>query len=97
MKELTREQRLATFKELSKLPGLQTGSCYADHLRNAARLKFDHPAGGNWQIMVESEVKGFWHLRSDVIIGKNALTKRLEHTSHTLLIHESEFERIGGE
>lgn len=95
---MTRKQKLATFTELTKVDGVHTGSCYADRLRFAARILFDHPASHrDWQIMGPGKDAGFWHLRSDVIIGKNHLTDTLEHTSHTLLIHETEFERLGGE
>jgi len=43
---ITREERLAAFGELSKLPGIKTGTVYADALAGAVELLIPHPMAG---------------------------------------------------
>jgi hypothetical protein len=60
MSPLTREQKLASFKELTKRPGIKTGSEF-EYSRNIARLLIDHPhAYRDWTVVGPDSVPGFW-------------------------------------
>lgn len=85
---MTREQKLATFQELSKLDGVQTGTCFADSY-NTARTLIGHPhAYREWKILGPDSIPGFYHLESRVRLDQ------YEITTHHLCLHESQFERI---
>ena len=92
---MTREEKLATFRDLTKLPNVKTGRQFADEKSNRARIFIDHPhAYRDWIILGPASDRGFWHLESSF-----RLTGPLEqipiNSSFYLCLHESEFERIG--
>ena len=52
MNQLTREQKLAAFAQLEKLPNVKRGTVFADELANIAQLLIEHPmAGRPWRIL----------------------------------------------
>jgi hypothetical protein len=92
---LTREEKLATFGELTKLPGIKRASVYADEIANAVYLLIPHPhAGRPWRIVGPDAVPGFWHLESSVHLGKDYYGERVDYQRFELVVHESEFQRI---
>jgi hypothetical protein len=84
---MSREEKLATFGELSKLPNVKTGTCYADSC-NTARLLLDHPHGGLWHILGPDRVQGFYRLEARIRLDQ------WETTRHEICLHESQFQRI---
>ncbi len=92
---MTRTERLASFEELTKLPGIKRASVFADELANTARLKFDHPlAGRPWHIDGVTDVPGFYHLSVAVPIGLDYYQSRMDYARFELVLFETEFERI---
>jgi hypothetical protein len=87
---VTREEKLASFRELSKLPNVQLGS----ELESAkVRILIDHPHSyRDWQIVGRSSVPGFFHLRSS--FRTSSPDQSPSHSTFHLCLHESEFERI---
>ncbi len=84
-----REEKLASFQQLTKLPGIKTAHQLAAAPSNKARILIDHPHSyRDWTIVCKDSVPGFYHLQSAVRLDK------LETTIHTLCLHETEFERI---
>lgn len=55
MTPLTREERLATFQQLTKLPGIKSGRAYADECANTVRLLIDHPHSYRSEVPYYSE------------------------------------------
>jgi hypothetical protein len=95
MNQLTREQKLAAFAQLEKLPNVKRGTVFADELCNAAKLKFDHPlAGVPWRILGVADVPGFTHLEAHIQIGWSVEEERAEYTICTLCLPEEQFQRI---
>jgi hypothetical protein len=91
---MTREEKLATFDELTKLSGIKTGRQLAESC-DKARLLIDHPASGReFTILGPDSVRGFWHLSAAVPIGMDFYTERLEYQSFELVVADTEFERI---
>jgi hypothetical protein len=91
---MTREEKLATFTELSKRPGLKTGRVFADELQNTVRLLMDHPAAGRpWRILGPADVPGFYHLASLVPVGLDYYQSRFDYIHYELVLHESQFTR----
>jgi hypothetical protein len=84
---MTREEKLAAFKELTKLPNVQT----ATELENSkVRILIDHPHSyRDWQVVGPSSIPGFFHLQSSF----RTSSPDPNSTFH-LCLHESEFERI---
>ena len=92
---LTREERLAAFGELTKIPGIKRASVFADELVGTARILIDHHHSGRpWKILGASSIPGFNRLRSSFQVGLDAETTRAEYTICDLCLHESEFTRI---
>jgi hypothetical protein len=92
---MTREEKLAAFGKLTKLPGVKTGRVYADELADAVYLLIPHPhAGRPWRIVGPDAVPGFWRLESSVHLGKDYYGERVAYQRFELLVHESEFTRI---
>jgi hypothetical protein len=87
---VTREEKLASFRELSKLPNVQLGS----EMETAkVRILIDHPHSyREWQIVAHSSVPGFSHLRSTFRTGSPGQSP--SHSTFHLCLHETEFERI---
>jgi len=87
---MTREEKLATFRELTKLPNVQIGS----ELESAkVRILIDHPHSyRDWQILGPSSIPGFFHLRSS--FRKTSAGQSPSHSTFHLCLHETEFERI---
>jgi len=91
---MTREERLATFAELTKVPGIKRASVYADE-QNKARLFIEHPhAYRDWRIIGLAKERGFYRLESSVAIGLDFYEERMAYTRFELCLHESQFERI---
>ena len=85
----TREEKLASFQQLTKLPGIKTAHQLAAASSNRARILIDHPHSyRDWTIVRKDSVPGFYHLQSAVRLDK------FETTIHTLCLHETEFERV---
>jgi hypothetical protein len=79
-----REEKLASFQQLTKLPGIQTAQQLAAASSNNARILIDHPHSyRDWIIVGKDAVPGFYHLESAVRLDKFETT-----------IHESQFERV---
>ncbi len=90
---LTREEKLASFKELSKIPGVKTGHVFADEACNTARLLIDHPHSYRpWRIIGRSSIPGFFHLESSFRLDH--YTDGEDRAMFILCLHESQFERI---
>jgi hypothetical protein len=90
---MTRDEKLATFQQLTKLPGVKTGRVFADEMANTARLLIDHPhAYRHWTIIGPDSVPGFWHLESSFRLNPGQEPKLYTHFE--LCLHESQFERI---
>ena len=92
MSPLTRQEKLASFRELSKITGVKTGAEFADSLETV-RLLIDHPHSYRpWRIVGPSSTPGFFYLESsfrlDGSSGDNA------RSTFSVCLHESEFERI---
>ena len=87
---MTREEKLAAFKELTKLPNVQT----ATELENSkVRILIDHPHSyRERQIVGHSSIPGFFHLRSS--FRTNSPEQSPPHSTFHLCLHETEFERI---
>ena len=87
---MTRDEKLATFRELTKLPNVQIGS----ELENAkVRILIDHPhSHRDWQIVGRSSIPGFFHLRSS--FRTSSPGESPSHSTFHLCLHETEFERI---
>jgi hypothetical protein len=87
---MTREEKLATFRELTKLPNVQIGS----ELESAkVRILIDHPHSyRDWQILGPSSIPGFFHLRSS--FRDSSPGQSPSHSTFHLCLHETEFERI---
>lgn len=95
MSTLTREERLMTFGELTKLPGVKRASVYADELAGSCNILIDHPLSGRpWTIDAEDSVAGFYHLSTSVVIGKDYETERVQYQRFELCLYEDSFERI---
>jgi hypothetical protein len=74
---MTREEKLAAFGELTKIPGVKTGRVYADELEDAVQILVSHAAAGRpWRIVGPDAVPGFWHLESSVQLGKDYYNER---------------------
>jgi len=85
---LAREEKLASFQQLTKLPGIKPAQQFAAG-SNKARILIEHPHSyRDWNIVGADSVPGFWHLESRVRLDK------FETTIHTLCLHETEFERV---
>jgi hypothetical protein len=94
MSQLTREEKLKAFGELTKLPGIQKASVFADE-RNEARLLIEHPhAYRDWTIMGPAKERGFYRLESSIRIGLDFYEERMTYTRFELCLHESQFERL---
>ncbi len=91
---LTREERLAAFGELAKVPGIQKGSVFADEQRDTALLLFDHPAGCTWNVLGPDSTPGFWRLESSVPVGLDYFQERMDYRRFHLCVHETEFQRV---
>ena len=92
---ITREERLAAFGELSKLPGIKTGTVYADALAGAVELLIPHPmAGRPWRVVGPTDVPGFCHLEFSFSLGRNCEESRVEYTICTLCLPEEQFRRF---
>ena len=87
---MTREEKLATFKELTKLPNLQT----ATELENSkVRILIDHPHSyRDWQVVGPSSIPGFFHLQSSFRTSLPGQSP--SYSTFHLCLHETEFERI---
>jgi hypothetical protein len=87
---VTREEKLASFRELSKLPNVQLAS----EMETAkVRILIDHPHSyREWQIVGHSSIPGFFHLRSS--FRTSATGQSPSHSTFHLCLHETEFERI---
>jgi hypothetical protein len=84
-----REEKLASFQQLTKLPGIQTAQQLAAASSNNARILIDHPHSyRDWIIVGKDAVPGFYHLESAVRLDK------FETTIFELCLHESQFERV---
>ena len=89
---MTREQKLATFRELTKLPNVTTGRVFADEKSNRARIFRDHPhAYREWTIVGPAKDRGFWILESCFRLNP---VEPWDTSSYQLCLHETEFERI---
>src|SRR6202035_2605250 len=85
----TREEKLASFQQLTKLPGIQTAEQLAAASSNKARILIDHPHSyRDWIIVGKDAVPDFYHLKSAVWLDK------FETTIFELCLHESQFERV---
>jgi hypothetical protein len=92
---MTREEKLAAFGKLTKLPGVKTGRVYADELADAVYLLIPHPhAGRPWRIVGRDAVPGFWHLESSVHLGKDYYGERVDYQRFELVLFETDFRRI---
>jgi hypothetical protein len=90
--QLSREEKLATFKSLTKLEGIKTGSAFEESF-NTARLLFEHPHGyRDWRIVGPSSVPGFFHLESTFRL--DPYTDGNARSTFHLCFHESQFTRI---
>ena len=84
----TREEKLARFQQLTKLPGIKTGREFSA-MSNKARILIEHPHSyREWTIVGSDSVPGFWHLESRLRLDK------FETTIFELCLHESQFQRI---
>jgi hypothetical protein len=92
---MNREEKLASFKTLSKLSGLKTGRQFEEESVEKARLLIDHPAAGRaWKIEGPDSVPGFWHLETSTPIGRDFFYERMSYQRFELVLFEAEFERI---
>jgi hypothetical protein len=92
MSPVTRQDRLASFKELSKFPGVKTGTEFADSL-NTVRLLIDHPHSYRpWRVLGPSSIPGFFYLESSFRLDHH--TDGYAFSTFHLCLHESEFTRI---
>jgi hypothetical protein len=65
MSQLTREEKLASFQQLTKVDGIKTGREFAESFSNKARILIDHPHSyRGWTIIGPSSVRGFYYLKS---------------------------------
>ena len=87
---MTREEKLAAFKELTKLPNVQT----ATELENSkVRILIDHPHSyRDWQVVGPSSIPGFFHLRSSFCTSSPGQPP--SDSAFNLCLHESQFERV---
>jgi hypothetical protein len=74
-------------------------ACYADDVIGSIRICFDHPhRGRNWRIVKPADVVGYWHVESTVIVDRrkdwSTGEVRVTTQSFSLVLHDSEFERI---
>jgi hypothetical protein len=66
---------------------------YADDLVGRVRLKFDHAhSHRDWEIVGETETRGFYLLSSRVNIGR--VQDHRFYQAFEMVVHESDFERI---
>jgi hypothetical protein len=92
---MTREEKLAAFGELTKIPGVKTGRVYADELEDAVQILVPHAAAGRpWRIVGPDAVPGFWHLESSVQLGKDYYNERFTYQRFELVLCETDFTRI---
>jgi hypothetical protein len=87
---MTRQEKLAAFRQLTKLPNVQVAS---ELVSAKARLLIDHPHSyREWQIVGRSSIPGFFHLRSS--FRTSSPDQAPSHSTIHLCLHETEFERI---
>jgi hypothetical protein len=90
---MTREEKLASFGELIKVPGIKKASVFADEACNRARILIDHPhAGRDWTITGPAGERGFYLLTSRFRVNPGCYPE--EYTSMTLCLPDTEFERL---
>jgi hypothetical protein len=91
---MTREQKLATFAELSKRDGIKTGREFAESF-NKARILIDHPHSyREWEIVGPASERGFYRLQSSISVGRDFYTERMTYTRFELVLFETDFQRI---
>lgn len=96
MKRLTKDERIAAFRELEKIPGVAKASTvFADRL-NKAKLLIDHPhAYREWTVLGPAGDQGFYRLESSIRLGLDCYdTERVIYTRFELCLHETQFERL---
>lgn len=60
-----------------------------------AKLLISHPADGlTWNIDGPDQVRGFYHLSAEILLGYSTENETVEYTRFNLLIPESDFQRI---
>ena len=58
----TREEKLASFQQSTKLPSIKTAHQLAAASSNKARILIDHPHSyRDWTIVCKDSVPGFYH------------------------------------
>jgi hypothetical protein len=66
MTKLTREEKLARFRELAEHEDISTGRQFAESSK--VRLLIDHPHTYRaWDIVGKSDIPGFYHLESRAV------------------------------
>jgi hypothetical protein len=89
---MNREQKLAAFTQLTKIPGIKKASTVFADSRNGVRLLFEHPHSGlPWKVLGRASDPGFWYLESAVPIGFDYEEERLDYQRFELVVHESSF------